>query len=90
VDIFFKIHDPTTINRQGLDVGTQYRSAIYYSTPAQQQVAQTHIEQLTGSKAFRRPIVTELTQAGPFYVAEQYHQRYLEKNPRAGCHIPYL
>lgn len=85
VDKFFALHDPTTMNRQGPDVGTQYRSAIFVHSPEQERVAwealreaQTHIS---------RPIVTEITPAKAFWRAEEYHQRYLEKRGLRSCHI---
>lgn len=83
--IFFKTHDPTTLNRQGNDVGTQYRSAIFYYTDEQKQHAGDMIEKLSAEKVFDKPIVTEITAAGPFYEAEDYHQQYLANNP----HNPY-
>jgi len=87
VEYFFKIHDPTTPNRQGPDVGTQYRSAIFYHSDAQKQVAQDVIAELKDKKAFKRPIVTELVPAQSFWVAEDYHQNYFDKHPeRAVCH----
>ncbi len=78
--VFFAIHDPTTLNRQGNDAGTQYRSAIYYHTPAQKTVAEQLIADLDREKAFGAPIVTEVTAAPAFYAAEGYHQRYFENN----------
>lgn len=84
---FFSIHDPTQLNRQGPDVGTQYRSAIYTSTPAQFEIARKYKESLENSKSFPRPIVTEIAPAPEFYRAEEYHQRYFEKHPDSACHI---
>jgi peptide-methionine (S)-S-oxide reductase len=81
LDIFFAIHDPTTLNRQGHDVGTQYRSAIFYHSPEQKAVAEETIAALTAEHAFERPIVTEVTPAGPFYMAEAYHQEFFARNP---------
>jgi peptide-methionine (S)-S-oxide reductase len=81
LEIFFAIHDPTTLNRQGNDAGTQYRSAIYYHSPAQKAAAEELIAELTREKAFDDPIVTEVTPAATLYVAEDYHQRYFENNP---------
>jgi peptide-methionine (S)-S-oxide reductase len=81
LEVFFVIHDPTTLNRQGNDVGTQYRSAIFYHTPAQKQEAEAIIRELTAERAFDSPIVTELVAAEKFYMAEGYHQEYFEKNP---------
>jgi peptide-methionine (S)-S-oxide reductase len=77
---FWSLHDPTTLNRQGPDVGSQYRSAVYYHTPRQQELAQTMKERL--SVKFPHPIVTEITSASTFYEAEEYHQKYNEKNGR--------
>jgi len=84
---FFRMHDPTTRNRQGNDVGTQYRSAIFYTSPAQQQTAVDVIRRVDASKKWSAPIVTEVAAAGAFTRAEEYHQRYLEKNPGGyTCH----
>ena len=85
LDVFWNIHDPTTLNRQGPDAGRQYRSAVFYHTPEQQAAAVKSKEQLEKSGKFKKPIVTEITAAGPFYRAEEYHQQYLEKNGSAGC-----
>ena len=82
LEVFFVIHDPTTLNRQGNDTGTQYRSAIFYHTEIQKTVAQEVIEALTKEKVFEHPIVTEVVPAGTFYMAEQYHQEYFANNPR--------
>jgi peptide-methionine (S)-S-oxide reductase len=87
LDVFWQSHDPTTLNRQGPDVGEQYRSAIFYQSPAQQAAAEASKERLTREDRFRRPIVTEITAAGPFYKAEDYHQQYLEKRGLSTCHI---
>lgn len=84
--VFWENHDPTTPNRQGPDVGTQYRSAIFYHTPQQQALALASKEQLEKSGRFRRPIVTEIVPASTFYRAEEYHQQYLEKRGRTYCH----
>jgi peptide-methionine (S)-S-oxide reductase len=81
LEVFFVIHDPTTLNRQGNDVGTQYRSAIFYHSPAQQETAENVIAALTKAGVFDRPIVTEVVPAGPFYPAEDYHQEYFARNP---------
>jgi peptide-methionine (S)-S-oxide reductase len=81
LEVFFVIHDPTTLNRQGNDVGTQYRSAIFFHTPGQKAQAEAIISELAESRAFADPIVTEVAPAGKFYVAEGYHQRYFENNP---------
>ena len=81
LEVFFGIHDPTTLNQQGNDVGTQYRSAIFYHSPQQKTVAQELIAELTKEHFFNHPIVTEVVPAGPFYVAEEYHQEYFARNP---------
>ena len=78
--VFFAIHDPTTLNRQGNDAGTQYRSGIYYHTPEQKAVAEKFIAELTAEKVFGDPIVTEVVPAQTFYVAEDYHQEYFVNN----------
>ena len=80
LEVFFAIHDPTTLNRQGNDAGTQYRSAIYYHTPAQQSAAVAMIAALTAEQTFGDPIVTEVTPAPVFYIAEDYHQEYFVNN----------
>jgi len=85
--VFWDNHDPTQLNRQGPDIGTQYRSAIFYHTPQQQQVAQTSKEQLEREGSFRRPVATQIVPASEFYRAEEYHQQYLEKRGLASCHI---
>jgi len=79
--VFFKTHNPTTLNRQGNDVGTQYRSAIFYNSDDQKQQAQAMIDLLTAEKIFDKPIVTEITPASEFYRAEDYHQNYFNENP---------
>jgi peptide-methionine (S)-S-oxide reductase len=79
--IFFTVHDPTTLNRQGNDVGTQYRSVIFYSSPEQEETAVAVIAELTADKLFEAPIVTAIEPATEFYPAENYHQRYFENNP---------
>lgn len=84
--IFFEMHDPTTLNRQGPDHGSQYRSAIYFHSAEQEQQAKEMITALTAAKAFRDPIVTEVTAAKPFYDAEEYHQKYLAKRGINVCH----
>lgn len=89
VEYFFKIHDPTTVNRQGPDVGTQYRSAIFVHDSTQEQIANEVIARLTQDKVFRRPIVTQVVAAEEFWKAEDYHQQYFDKNParaEAACH----
>ncbi len=80
--VFFAVaHNPTELNRQGPDTGTQYRSAIFYANPEQQRVAKAYIAQLQAAKAFPRPIVTEVSPLKAFYAAEDYHQNYLVRNP---------
>lgn len=81
LDIFFVIHDPTTLNQQGNDVGSQYRSGIFYHDDSQKRIAEEKIAQLTLDRVFDDPIVTEVGPATQFYVAEAYHQEYFEKNP---------
>jgi peptide-methionine (S)-S-oxide reductase len=84
LEIFFVIHDPTTLNRQGADSGTQYRSGIYYTTPEQKQVAEDMIRQMTQEKLFGKPIVTEVKPVSNYWPAEDYHQDFFEKNPHQG------
>ena len=84
---FFNIHDATQLNRQGPDVGTQYRSAIYCTNEKQLEMAQKYKESLEKSGKFKRPIVTEIKTAPTFFRAEEYHQRYFEKHPDMACHI---
>lgn len=81
LDIFFTLHDPTQSNRQGNDVGTQYRSAIFWHTPEQKGEAEAVIAELTAAEHFSAPIVTEVTEAELFYPAEDYHQGYFDQNP---------
>ncbi len=86
--VFFTIHDPTTLNRQGNDRGTQYRSTILYANEEEKKAAKAFIAFLTKENVFPRPIVTTLEEAGPFYVAEDYHQDYFANNPNAGyCRV---
>jgi peptide-methionine (S)-S-oxide reductase len=87
LEVFWKNHDPTTLNRQGPDIGTQYRSAIFYLTPEQEAAAKVSKEQLEASGRYKRPVVTEITPASTFYRAEEYHQRYFEKHGLAHCRI---
>jgi peptide-methionine (S)-S-oxide reductase len=84
LEIYFAIHDPTTLNRQGHDVGTQYRSAIFYHSPDQQKAAQKLIAELDAAHIWDRPIVTEVTPLQTFYPAEGYHQGYFRRNPNQG------
>ena len=81
LEVFFTIHDPTTLNRQGNDVGTQYRSAIFFHDEEQRLISEDVIEEMTVAGLWDDPIVTEVTALDAFYVAEEYHQRYFEKNP---------
>ena len=81
LNVFFAIHDPTTLNRQGADVGTQYRSAIFYHDDEQKNTAEQVIRDLSDQKLFDRPIVTEVAPLDRFYVAENYHQEYFARNP---------
>jgi len=85
--VFWENHDPTTLNRQGPDVGTQYRSAIFYQDEAQKDAAVRSKDERDRSGHYRRPIVTEITPATEFYMAEDYHQQYLEKRGLSSCHI---
>lgn len=87
LNLFWSIHDPTTPNRQGPDVGTQYRSAIYYHSPAQEAAARASLQKLQASGKYRGKIVTQIVPAGPFYRAEEYHQQYLEKQGLKSCGI---
>jgi peptide-methionine (S)-S-oxide reductase len=84
LEVFFVIHDPTTLNRQGADVGTQYRSAIFYHTPVQHDEAQAVIAELDQADLWDGPIVTEVAELGTFYPAEQYHDNYYQRNPDQG------
>jgi len=87
LNVFWENHDPTTLNRQGPDVGTQYRSAIFYHDEEQKRAAFSSKERLDQSGRYKRAIVTEITPASTFYRAEEYHQQYLEKRGLAHCHI---
>jgi methionine-S-sulfoxide reductase len=84
---FFRMHDPTQMNRQGPDVGEQYRSAIFYVTDDQKTIAEKVVAEVQSN--FKEPIVTQIEQAGPFYKAEEYHQKFTEKTGRGMCHVPY-
>ncbi|HET9587704.1 MAG TPA: peptide-methionine (S)-S-oxide reductase MsrA [Anaerolineales bacterium] len=81
LNVFFAIHDPTTLNRQGADVGTQYRSAIFYHDEEQKQIAEELVKDLNAQNIWDRPIVTEVTKFDKFYIAEDYHQEYFARNP---------
>jgi peptide-methionine (S)-S-oxide reductase len=87
LDVFWTIHDPTQVNRQGPDYGKQYRTAIFFHSPQQEAAAKKSKQALEASGKLRRPVATEITPAGPFWRAEEYHQRYLEKRGAASCHI---
>ena len=88
LEVFWTIHDPTTRNRQGADVGTQYRSVIFYHNQRQKALAEEYKRKLDSSGAFQAPIVTEIVPAAEFYKAEQYHQDYYRNNPQNGyCHV---
>lgn len=87
LNVFWGIHDPTTLNRQGPDVGTQYRSVIFFYSPEQEALAKASKEKLQHSGRFKRPIATEITPASEFYMAEAYHQQYLEKRGQESCHL---
>jgi methionine-S-sulfoxide reductase len=84
---FFRMHDPTQLNRQGPDVGDSYRSAIFYVTDEQKEVAEKVIAEL--APTYKAPIVTVIEQAGPYYEAEDYHQKFTEKTGRGACHVAY-
>ena len=87
LEVFWSTHDPTTLNRQGPDIGTQYRSAIFFHSPEQERRARASKEKMEASGKFRREIVTEITPASTFYPAEEYHQKYLAKRGLSHCHI---
>ncbi len=86
LEVFWQTHDPTTLNRQGADVGTQYRSAVFYHDDEQKRLAETYRQKLTDEKVFDAPIVTEIVpyEAGNYYIAENYHQNYFNDNPSQG------
>lgn len=81
LEIFFGTHDPTTLNRQGNDVGSSYRSAVFYHTPEQKETAEAVVKELTDEDVFGKPVVTEITEFTNFYPAEDYHQNYFANNP---------
>jgi peptide-methionine (S)-S-oxide reductase len=83
--VFWRIHDPTTPNRQGADIGSQYRSVIFFHNPQQETIARQSKQRLEQSGKFRKPVVTEISPASKFYKAEQYHQQYLEKHGKTSC-----
>jgi peptide-methionine (S)-S-oxide reductase len=87
LDVFWRVHDPTQVNRQGPDFGSQYRTAIFFHSPEQETAAKESKAALEASGTLRRPVATEITPAGKFHRAEEYHQRYLEKRGAASCHF---
>ncbi len=87
LDAFWKMHDPTSVNRQGPDIGSQYRSAVFTHSPEQQEMAEDSKAKLDASHIYSLPAATEIGPAGPWYDAEEYHQRYFEKNGGGACHI---
>lgn len=88
LDIFFDMHDPTTLNRQGADIGTQYRSVIFYHSPEQKRIAEEKIAALNASGRYRVPVVTQVAPLEAFYRAEDYHQGYFRRNPYKGyCQV---
>lgn len=89
LNVFWENHDPTQLDRQGPDWGSQYRSAVFFHNPEQERAAKASKEQLEKSGKFRKPIVTQVVPAATFYPAEDYHQQYLEKRGLASCHVKY-
>ncbi len=87
LDVFWDMHNPTTLNRQGPDVGTQYRSVIFFTTPKQKELAELSKEYLVKSGKYKKDIVTQISPAVDFYKAEEYHQKYFQKNNIKSCHI---
>lgn len=87
LNVFWNCHDPTQLNRQGPDIGTQYRSAIFFHSPEQEKTARASKEKLQASGRYKRPITTEITPASEFWLAEEYHQQYLEKRGIKSCHL---
>lgn len=87
LEVFWQCHDPTQHNRQGPDIGSQYRSAIFFHSPQQEAEARASKEHLDNSGQYSKPIVTEIVPAATFFVAEEYHQQYLEKRGQAHCHL---
>lgn len=87
VNAFFQIHDPTQLNRQGPDIGDQYRTAIYYLSDTQREIAEAYVAQLEADQAFPRPIVTEIKPAALWWPAEDYHQKYFAKRGGGACHV---
>jgi peptide-methionine (S)-S-oxide reductase len=87
LNVFWSCHDPTQLNRQGPDIGTQYRSAIFFHSPEQEKTARASKEKLLASGRHKRPITTEITPTSEFWLAEEYHQQYLEKRGIKSCHL---
>jgi len=87
LNVFWKAHDPTQVNRQGPDFGAQYRTAVFFHSPEQEAAAKKSMATLAASGKFKRPIATEISAAGPFYRAEEYHQKYLQKRGAPSCHF---
>jgi peptide-methionine (S)-S-oxide reductase len=87
LDVFFDMHNPTTLNRQGPDFGSQYRSAIFWHSEDQRRAAEDKVRQVDQSGAWPNPVVTQIAEAGDFWRAEEYHQRYFEKNGGGYCHV---
>ena len=87
LDLFFELHDPTQVNRQGPDWGTQYRTVIFYHSPEQEKAARETIAKLEAAHRFSKPIATQVLPASTFWRAEEYHQKYLEKRGAVSCHI---
>jgi peptide-methionine (S)-S-oxide reductase len=87
LEVFFDCHDPTQVNRQGPDFGTQYRSVVFYHTPPQQAEAEGAKQRLAASGRYQRPIATQVVPAATFWRAEEYHQQYLQKRGMASCHV---
>ena len=87
LDLFFELHDPTQVNRQGPDWGAQYRTVVFFHSPEQEAAARQTIARLDGSRKYAKPIATQVVPAGTFWRAEEYHQKYLEKRGAVSCHI---
>ena len=87
LEVFWGLHDPTQVNRQGPDFGSQYRTVVFFQTPEQEATAKKLKAELNASGKFKKPIATEITAAGLFYRAEEYHQKYLEKRGATSCHF---
>ena len=87
LELFFELHDPTQLNRQGPDWGTQYRSVVFFHSAEQEAAARALVERLTAEKRFPKPIVTQVVAAQTFWRAEEYHQKYLEKRGATSCHV---